>query len=61
LGERAVVEATRADDPKALGDAYLSMGVAYGELGKDDAVPILERALEAFQRAGDLIGQPRRG
>ena len=55
--ERAVVEATRADDPKALGDAYLSMGVAYGELGKDDAVPILERALEAFQRAGDLIGQ----
>ena len=55
--ERAVVEAEVADDPKVLGRAHLTIGLAYGELGKEGAVPIIQRSLEAFQRGGHLVGQ----
>ena len=55
--ERAAAEAEAADDPEALGDAYVVMAWAYGELGKEGAVPVMQRALEAFQRAGDLAGE----
>ena len=55
--KRAVAEAEHADDPKALGDAYLTIGLAYGELGKQGAIEAMERSLEAFQRADNLIGQ----
>ena len=55
--ERAVAEAEAADDPDALGRAYFVMGWAYGELGKEGAVPLMQRSLEAYQRAGNLVGQ----
>jgi len=55
--ERAVAESEAANDPKALGDACLTIGLAYGELGNDGAVPAMQRALEAFARAGYLVGQ----
>ena len=55
--QRAVDEAEAADDPDALGDAYFVMGWAYGELGREGAQPLMERSLEAFQRAGNLVRQ----
>ena len=55
---RAVAEGEAVDDPETLGDAYSVMGSAYGELGKEGAQPLLQRALEAFQRAGNLAKQP---
>ena len=55
--ERAVAEAEVADDPKVLGRAYLTIGLAYSELGKEGAVPIIQRSLEAFQRGGHAVGQ----
>ncbi len=38
-------------------DAYFVMGWAYGELGKEGAQPLMERSLEAYQRAGNLVRQ----
>ena len=55
--ESAVVEAEAADDPEALGDAYVVMAWAYSELGKEGSVPVMQRALEAYQRAGDKVGE----
>jgi tetratricopeptide (TPR) repeat protein len=55
--ERAVAEAEAADDHDSLAEAYFVMGWAYGELGKEGAQPLMERSLEAFQRAGNLVRQ----
>ena len=43
-----VAEAEAVDDPEALGDAYFVMAWAYGELGKEDALPLMQRSLEAL-------------
>ena len=53
--ERTLVEAEAADDAEALGDAYFVMGWAYGELGKEGALPLMQRSLEAYQRSGNLV------
>jgi predicted ATPase len=55
--ERAVAEGEAADDPEALGDAYFIMGLAYGELGKDGGLTLLQRSLEAYQRSGNVVRQ----
>jgi class 3 adenylate cyclase/tetratricopeptide (TPR) repeat protein len=55
--ERTVAEAEQVDDAYALGDFYLVMGWAYGDLGKKGAVDLMERSLEAYKRAGKLVGQ----
>ena len=55
--ERTVVEANAADDPEALADAYFVMGWAYGELGKEGALPLMQRSLETYKRSGNLIAQ----
>ena len=55
--QRAVTEAEAADNPDALAEAYFVMGWAYGELGREGAQPLMERSLEAFQRAGNLVRQ----
>jgi class 3 adenylate cyclase/tetratricopeptide (TPR) repeat protein len=56
--ERTVAEAEAADDAEALADAYFVMGWAYGELGKEGALPLMQRSLEAYQRAGNMVRQP---
>ncbi len=55
--ERTVAEAEAADDPQAIADAYFVMGVGYGELGKEGAIQLLQRSLEAYQRAGNPVRQ----
>lgn len=55
--ERTVDEAQRADEPEALADAYFVMGWAYGELGKDGGLEMLQRALEAFEASGNRARQ----
>lgn len=55
--ERTVAEAEAADDPEALADAYFVMGWAHGELGKEGALPLMQRSLEAYQRSGNLVRQ----
>ncbi len=55
--ERAVTEAEAAADQKALGDALFVIAWAYNELGNDQALPMMQRSLEAFERAGNLVEQ----
>ena len=55
--ERTVAEAQAADDPDSLAEAYFVMGWAYGELGKEGAEPLMQQALECFQRTGNLVRQ----
>jgi tetratricopeptide (TPR) repeat protein len=55
--ERTAAEAEAADDPQALADAYFVMGLGYGELGKEGAIQLLQRSLEAYQRAGNPVRQ----
>jgi class 3 adenylate cyclase/tetratricopeptide (TPR) repeat protein len=55
--ERTVAEAEAADDPAALADAYLVMGWAYAALGKEEALPFMQRSLEAYQRSGNSVMQ----
>jgi class 3 adenylate cyclase/tetratricopeptide (TPR) repeat protein len=55
--QRAVREAEDADDSDALGAAYFVLGWASGDLGRDDCLPHLQRSLEAYQRAGNLVRQ----
>ena len=55
--ERTVTEAQVADDAEALGDAHFVIGWAYGELGRPGAEDHMQRSLEAYQRAGDLVRQ----
>ncbi len=56
-GERTVTEAEAANDQDALADAYFAMGLAYGELGKEEGRAFMQRSLEAYQRAGNLPRQ----
>jgi tetratricopeptide (TPR) repeat protein len=56
-GERTVAEAEAADDAEALADAYFVMAKAYGQLGRDGAASLMQRSLEAYQRAGNLEKQ----
>jgi len=51
--ERIVAEAEAVDDPEALGDAYFVMAWAYGDLGKEGALPLMKRSLEFYQRSGN--------
>lgn len=53
--ERAVKEAEASDEFEALGDAYLVMGWAYGELGREGALPLVQRSLEAYQHCGNRV------
>src|SRR6476620_2112454 len=55
--ERALVEAEAVDDAEALGEAYFVKGWAYGELAKEGALPLMERALEAYRRSGNVMRQ----
>jgi len=55
--ERTAAEAEAADDPQAIGDAYFVMGLGYGELGKEGGIQLLQRSLEAYQRAGNPVRQ----
>lgn len=55
--ERTVTEAEAADDADALGDAYFVMGWAYGELAREGAQELMQRSLDAYQRAGNLVRQ----
>jgi tetratricopeptide (TPR) repeat protein len=55
--EQTVAEAEAVDDPQAIADAYFVMGLGYGELGKDGAIQLLQRSLEAYQRAGNAVRQ----
>ena len=55
--ERTAAEAAAADEPAALADAYYVMGWAYGELGKEGGLALMQRSLEAYQRSGNLVMQ----
>ncbi len=55
--ERTLSEAKAAGEQEALGDAYFVLGWAKGELGEDEGIRLLQRALEAHQRAGNLVRQ----
>jgi tetratricopeptide (TPR) repeat protein len=55
--ERTVDEAQRADEPEALADACFVMGWAYGELGKEGGLDLLQRALAAFEASGNRARQ----
>jgi tetratricopeptide (TPR) repeat protein len=55
--ERTVAAAQQADDPEALGEAYLVMGWACTQLGREGVREHMQRALEAYERSGNLIRQ----
>jgi tetratricopeptide (TPR) repeat protein len=55
--ERAVAQAEAAEDAEALGDAYVIMGWAYGELGKPGAKETMQQALDAYRRSGNRVNQ----
>jgi class 3 adenylate cyclase/tetratricopeptide (TPR) repeat protein len=55
--ERAAAEAEAADDAEALGEAHFVLGWAHGELGMEDAEPLMQRSLEAYRRAGNMVRQ----
>jgi class 3 adenylate cyclase/tetratricopeptide (TPR) repeat protein len=55
--ERALAKGEAVDDPESIGDAYAVMASVYGELGKEGAVPLMQRALDAFIRLGNLTRQ----
>ena len=52
-----MAEAEAADDAEALADAYFVMAKAYGQLGRDGGASLMQRSLEACQRAGNLEKQ----
>jgi class 3 adenylate cyclase/predicted ATPase len=54
---RAVTEGEAANDPEALADAYFVMGSTQAMLGKDGALPLMLRSLEAYERAGNSMRQ----
>ena len=56
--ERTVPEAEAADDAEALAEACWVQGWIYGDLRKEGAHPLLQRSLEEFQRAGNLVRLP---
>jgi class 3 adenylate cyclase/tetratricopeptide (TPR) repeat protein len=53
--ERAKEEAETAGDFKALGDACFVMGRAHLQLGRGGAEALMQRSLEAYQRAGSAV------
>ncbi|HKE40211.1 MAG TPA: adenylate/guanylate cyclase domain-containing protein [Casimicrobiaceae bacterium] len=55
--EQAATEAEAAGDPDSAGQAYFVMGRVSGELKKPEAVPLMQRSLEAFERAGNVVKQ----
>jgi len=55
IAERAVTEAEDADDAEALGEACWVRGWIYGDLRMEGAQLSMQRSLEAFQRAGNLV------
>jgi tetratricopeptide (TPR) repeat protein len=55
--ERAVGEAEAVDDAEALGEAYFVLGWARGELGQEGAEALMQRSLDAYRRAGNLVRQ----
>ncbi len=55
--QQTLLEAEAADDPEALGEAYFVMGWASGELQKDDAQQLMQRSLEAYKLAGNVVRQ----
>ena len=55
--ERAAGESEAAGDAEALADAYFVMGWANGELGRESAFALMQRSLEAYERAGNLVRQ----
>ncbi len=55
--ERTVPEAEAADDPEALGEACWVKGWIYGDLRREGAQASMQRSLEAFQRAGNMVRQ----
>ena len=52
--QRAIGEAEAVDDAEALGTAYLVMGWAYGDLGKEGVEPLCD----AFVGGLPAVGQP---
>lgn len=55
--ERGRAESEAADDKNWLGQAYYVMAMAYAQLGKEGAQPLMERSLAAYQEAGNLARQ----
>ncbi|HVE51027.1 MAG TPA: tetratricopeptide repeat protein, partial [Casimicrobiaceae bacterium] len=55
--ERTVIEAEEADDPEALGGAYMVLGWASGVLGRKGGEELLKKSLEAYQRSGNRLRQ----
>ncbi|HEY8243757.1 MAG TPA: AAA family ATPase [Casimicrobiaceae bacterium] len=53
--EQAAREAEAVDDPEQLGNAYAVMGWAHGAMGKEGAEPLMQKALDAFQRSGNRV------
>jgi tetratricopeptide (TPR) repeat protein len=53
--ERAAADAEAADDPEAIGDACFVMGWAHGELGKPGALDLMQRSLQGYERAGNVV------
>jgi len=51
--DQTVTEAEAADELEALADAYFVKGWAYGELNKEGGFELMQRSLEAFERAGN--------
>ncbi|HSQ79821.1 MAG TPA: adenylate/guanylate cyclase domain-containing protein [Casimicrobiaceae bacterium] len=55
--ERGVAESEAADDKNSLGQAYYVVAMAYAQLGKEGAQPLMGRSLEAYQESGNLERQ----
>jgi class 3 adenylate cyclase/tetratricopeptide (TPR) repeat protein len=57
-GERAVAAAKIARDDEALGGSFYTMGGAKVALGaSDEALEFLQRSLDAYERAGNVVRQ----
>lgn len=54
---RAVAEATRGGEKRALAQAYLNLAWAHAELGRSPDAPYSEMALAIYEELGDLGGQ----
>jgi len=55
--ERAAREATDADDPEELGNAYAVLGWAAGAMGKEGAEALMLKAIDGFKRSGNRVRQ----
>ncbi len=52
---KGIAEAEAIDDADALASAYFAMGWASSDLGRESALPMWKRSLEAFQRSGNRV------